>query len=79
MAGFPCSLCPSFGKGVGERDKNIDTREACWVSAVVSGHGGIGEEDKALSCLPVHVLCFPNCSHFVVVIRTLSCCLGYGL
>ena len=43
------------------------------MSAIVSGHGGIGEEDRALSCLPVHVLCFQNCSYFVVVIRTLSC------
>ena len=66
MAGPPCSLCHSFGKGVGERDKNIDMREACWVSAVVSGHGGIGEEDRALSCLPVHALCFHNCPQFVV-------------
>ena len=76
---FLCSLCHSFWQGCWRKDKNIDTREACWVSAIVSGHGGIGEEDRALSCLPVHVLCFQNCSHFVVVIRTLSCCLSYGL
>ena len=76
---FLCSLCHSFWPGCWRKDKNIDTREACWVSAIVSGHGGIGEEDRVLSCLPVHVLCFQNCSHFVVVIRTLSCCLSYGL
>ena len=43
--------------GVGRRDKTIDTREACRVSAFVSGHGGIEGEDRSLSYLPVHVLC----------------------
>ena len=63
---FLCSLCQSIWQGCWRKDKNIDTREACWVSAVVSGHGGIGEEDRALSCLPVHALCFHNCPQFVV-------------
>ena len=52
--------CATVLARVLERDKNIDTREACWVSAIVSGHGGIGEEDRALSCLPVHGLCMHN-------------------
>ena len=60
MAGSSAPCATGFGKGVGERDKNIDTREACWVSAIVSGHGGIGEEDRALSCLTVHGLCMHN-------------------
>ena len=60
MAGSSAPCATVFGKGVGERDKNIDTREACWVSAIGSGHGGIGEEDRALSCLTVHGLCMHN-------------------
>ncbi len=36
------------------------------MSAVVSDHGGIEEEDRALSCLLVHALCFHNCPKFVV-------------
>ncbi len=28
------------------------------MSASVGGHGGIEEEDRALSCLSVHMLCF---------------------
>ena len=63
---FLCSLCHSFWHGCWRKDKNIDTREACWVSAVVSCHGRIGGEDRALSCLPVHVPCFHNCPQFVV-------------
>jgi hypothetical protein len=60
----PCATV--LARVLEEKDKNINTREACWVSAVVSGHGGIGGEDRALSCLPVQVLCFHNCPQFVV-------------
>jgi hypothetical protein len=67
MAGSPCSLCRSFGKGVGGKgQEHRHERGFFWVIAVISGHGGIGGEDRALSCLPVHVLCFHNCPQFVV-------------
>ena len=62
---FLCSLCQSIWQGCWRKDKNIDTREACWVSAIVSGHGGIGEEDRVLSCLPVHGLCMHNITWLV--------------
>ena len=52
--------CATVWQGCWRKDKNIDAREACWVSAIVSGHEGIGEEDRALSCLPVHGLFMHN-------------------
>ena len=61
--------------GVGRRDKTIDTREACRVSACGGGHGGIEEEDRALSYLSAHVLWahhLHECVGVFVFLRVLS-------
>ena len=52
----PALAATILAAGVGRRDKTIDTREACRVSASVGGHGGIEGEDRALSYLSAHVL-----------------------
>ncbi len=56
----PALVAIIVAEGVGRRDKTIDTREACRVSASVGGHGGIEGEDRSLSCLSVHMLCFSH-------------------
>ena len=73
---FPCSVFAiHLAEGVGRKDKMIDTREACRVSASVGGHGGIEGEDRALSCLSVHMLCsrhLHECVGAFVFVRVLS-------